>query len=509
MFSEPKLFELLSLWRQKKNWLKVSFMDGSDDEVRVLDFYMDSEESVIVKIHSKKKDQSLTRPLGDFLVLNRLNLRDLDDALINAELMKDEDDPDLAPQADQLENHSVENHLVENRNEQFVFTVSELTKEVKALLTNEFEKIWVKGEISEVNFSYSGHLFLTLKDEDALLSMVMFSSSLKKMKFKISAGLQVKCFGSLSLYEKRGTYQLIVDSISPEGQGELDLAFRQLYEKLSKEGLFAERHKKKIPLYPERVAIVTSPYGAALRDILKTISIEYPEMEIYIFPVAVQGEKAHLEIAQMIDYVDKMKMKFDVIVLTRGGGAREDLWAFNEEKVARAIYHCSLPIISAVGHEVDHVIADLVADRRVATPTAAAECITKHKKELVYQLNEVMTKLFNLLQLRYQLLVSLVNQFSIAHLFKQLASLLDNYTKDLNFLSKRMFFSIEKQLTAKKTKMDLLKTKLFSLSPQAVMKRGYHVVVKDEKIVSDLGQLKKSDFIKIKNHLQEKDAQIL
>ncbi len=260
-----------------------------------------------------------------------------------------------------------------------VYTVSEITQVVKAALETAVPQAWVVGEISNCRRHPSGHIYFTLKDAAASLSCALWKSSAARLKFDLRDGQQVVCRGRIDVYPPRGSYQLIVDQVEPKGKGALQLAFEQLKEKLRGEGLFAPERKKKIPLLPKSIGVVTSPTGAALIDILRTIDRRFAKVRIVIYPARVQGEGAAAEIVRGIEYLGG-RPDIDVLIVGRGGGSIEDLWAFNEEPVARAIFACPIPVISAVGHEVDFTIADFVADIRASTPTAAAEMVVEKEQ---------------------------------------------------------------------------------------------------------------------------------
>ncbi|HBG06823.1 MAG: exodeoxyribonuclease VII large subunit [Geobacteraceae bacterium GWC2_58_44] len=282
--------------------------------------------------------------------------------------------------------------------ERRVLTVSALTALVRGLLEENFDQVWVEGEISNLACPQSGHCYFTLKDAGAQLRCVMFRGAFRTLKFTPRDGMRVLTRGRLTLFEPRGEYQLVADYLEPQGIGGLQLAFIQLKEKLAKEGLFSALHKKEMPKLPRRIGIVTSPTGAAIRDILTVLSRRFANVELLISPVRVQGEGAAGEIAQAIDDLNRVG-NIDVMIVGRGGGSLEDLWAFNEESVARAIYRSAIPVISAVGHEIDFTIADFVADLRAATPSAAAELVVRSKKELMAELEALCHRL-DMYQLR-------------------------------------------------------------------------------------------------------------
>ncbi len=263
----------------------------------------------------------------------------------------------------------------------YILTVSELTQEIKDILEDRFSDVWVEGEISNLRLPPSQHIYFTLKDNFSQVRAVLFRTQARTLRFVPKDGLHVICKGRVSLYEKRGDYQLILESVEPKGIGALQLAFSQLRERLEKEGLFDPARKKPIPMVPRKIGIITSPTGSVIQDMLHVLKRRFENLHIILYPVRVQGEGASSEIAQAIDFFNKW-MEVDVIIVGRGGGSLEDLWAFNEERVARAIYQSKIPVISAVGHETDYTIADFVADLRAPTPSAAAELAVRDRREI-------------------------------------------------------------------------------------------------------------------------------
>jgi exodeoxyribonuclease VII large subunit len=267
--------------------------------------------------------------------------------------------------------------------ERRILTISELTAGIKDLLESTFDEVWVEGEISNLRRPPSGHLYFTLKDENSQIRGVLFNKQQSRyLRFELEDGQHVICWGRVGIYEKRGEYQLILDYVEPRGIGSLQLAFEQLKQRLFEEGLFDQARKRPLPLVPKRIGIVTSPTGAVIRDMLHVLRRRFENIEVVLYPVKVQGEGAAQEIAQGIAYLGAQG-EVDVIIVGRGGGSLEDLWAFNEEAVARAIFACPLPVISAVGHETDFTIADFVADVRAPTPSVAAELVVQQKRDLV------------------------------------------------------------------------------------------------------------------------------
>ena len=277
---------------------------------------------------------------------------------------------------------SFENDPFQQPSERRVYSVSELTRDLKSLIEGRFPPVWVEGEISNFVRHSSGHFYFTLKDSDAQLSCVMWRGRNQNLVYKPQDGLKAIAMGNLTIYEKQGRYQLDVILLQPAGVGDLQMAFEALKKKLEQEGLFSLQHKKPIPAFPESVGVVTSPTGAAIRDIVSVIRRRFPAVEIILRPCRVQGEGAAEDIADSIRELNDHGMS-DVLIVGRGGGSLEDLWAFNEEVVARAIYNSEIPVVSAVGHEIDFTISDFVADLRAPTPSAAAELVVQDKNDLM------------------------------------------------------------------------------------------------------------------------------
>src|SRR5258705_7796000 len=271
-------------------------------------------------------------------------------------------------------------------------TVSELTSRIRDLLTKNFTDLGVEGEISNCREAQSGHLYFTLKDERAQIRCVWFKQDRRGLKFRVEDGLKVTLRGSISVYEQRGEYQIYVESMEPLGVGALQLAFDQLKKRLEAEGLFDAKHKKPLPLLPSRIGLITSPKGAAVRDVVRILRRRFPNVCLALFPVRVQGEGSAQEIAKAIKFFNLQKT-VDVLIVGRGGGSMEDLWAFNEEIVARAIFESKIPVISGVGHETDFTIADFVADVRASTPSAAAEIVVQTRREFVKHVKSLQDEL--------------------------------------------------------------------------------------------------------------------
>jgi exodeoxyribonuclease VII large subunit len=278
-----------------------------------------------------------------------------------------------------------------------IYTVSELTKAIKFFLQDQFPEVWIQGEISNFTKAKSGHIYFSLKDESSQIQCVMFHPETKTLRFSPEDGIQVKGFGRIDVYEKRGSYQFYVETLTPLGIGELAIRFEELKKRLSSEGLFDPDRKKPLPFFPERIGIVTSPTGAAIQDILNILRRRQRSVEIVVKPVRVQGDGAANEIAQAIDEFNQYG-RVDLLIVGRGGGSIEDLWAFNEEVVARAISRSDIPVISAVGHEIDYTIADFVSDLRAPTPSGAAELAVRDKEELFSEIEHLLIRAGNSLE---------------------------------------------------------------------------------------------------------------
>jgi len=378
-----------------------------------------------------------------------------------------------------------------------ILSISELTQLIKFQLEQSFDYLWVEGEISNFRIPSSGHFYFTLKDEKSQIRAVMFRSQNRTLEFSPEDGLSVICRGRLNVYETRGEYQLILDYLEPKGLGALQLAFEQLKQRLAQEGLFDPDHKKPLPQLPRKIGIVTSPTGAAIRDILNIIERRFANVGILIYPVKVQGEGAAQEIATALQELNQMP-EIDVVILARGGGSIEDLWPFNEEVVARAIYHSEIPVISAVGHEVDFTIADFVADLRAPTPSAAAELVVRNKDDLIYNLNTVYVRLKNSIRKIYEF-----NQSRFAFLQKRMPDprkMIPGLRLTIDEYGERIAFYVSNAVKIKKEKIEGMMGRLDALSPLNVLKRGYSITrtMPDLKVVRDAKQLASGDKINVR-----------
>jgi exodeoxyribonuclease VII large subunit len=426
----------------------------------------------------------------------------------------------------------------------YILTVSELTQEIKETLEVKFSDLWVEGEISNLRSPPSGHIYFTLKDDSSQIRGVLFKMRARTLRFLPEDGLHIICKGRVSLYEKRGDYQLIIEEMEPKGIGALQLAFLQLKERLEKEGLFDISHKKPIPILPQTIGIVTSPTGAAIQDMIQIIHRRFENVWILLYPARVQGEGASQEIAEGIRYFNRMK-NVDVIIVGRGGGSLEDLWAFNEEEVARAIYHSKMPVISAVGHETDYTISDFVSDLRAATPSAAAELVVKDKRELkrnllhlkgvlenqmTQYLQEMKTNLFHLKKglidprkmienylLRLDDLVNqsrrlllwnvtrrkekrlfLAERLNLQSPFQRIRNMETSLSDARKWLGQNMRHKIQ----IRKQNLKGILGKLDSLSPLSILQRGYSITRKlpSLKILRDTAEVLVGDKVEVKLH---------
>lgn len=361
-----------------------------------------------------------------------------------------------------------------------IFTVTEITRAVKFSLETEFQQVWVIGEISNLRIPSSGHMYLTLKDNESQIKAVMFRSGRSLLKFGPKDGDQIIARGKITVYEPRGEYQIVIDFIEPKGLGALQRAFQQLKEKLFKEGLFKEEYKKPIPFLPQKIGIVTSPTGAAIRDMLNIINRRFHNVHILVFPVKVQGEGASLEIANAIKDLNLIK-DIDVIIIGRGGGSIEDLWAFNEEVVARAIFESKIPIISAVGHEIDYTISDFVADLRAPTPSAASELVVKDKNVLLENIITLNKRLLgNTRRILSESKTQFKNLTSRKVLLDPLAPINEKQQR-LDDIRLRIERGIKKRIEIQKEKALASKKYLFFLNPLVKIKQHKTLLVGIEK----------------------------
>ena len=351
-------------------------------------------------------------------------------------------------------------------------TVSQVTAKVKGLLESEIGEVWVKGEISGYKPSAAGHLYFSLKDSGAVLSCAMFGAK-SKLKFDIKDGIEVLAHGRISVYAPRGNYQLIVDRVEPVGHGALQLAFEQLKAKLLKEGLFEPARKRPIPPHPQRVAIVTSPTGAALQDMLNVLGRRNAGISILVVPSVVQGDAAPAQLVKAVEVINEHRLA-DVIVMARGGGSMEDLWCFNDERVVRAVAASAIPTISAVGHEVDFTLCDFAADLRAPTPSAAAELVSRNRLELIEALSSNERRLAMAMSGRIARAKSslLMLENRLISPSERLARLKNTLTE----LELHLSYTMEGQISERRRRLEAISGRLEALSPLKVLGRGYTLV---------------------------------
>ena len=378
-------------------------------------------------------------------------------------------------------------------------TVTQLNKYIKDKFEEDenLNAILVKGEISNFKNHYTGHLYFTLKDENSLIKCIMFKSYAEKLAFKPKDGMKVMVFGAVSVFERDGVYQIYAKSLLEDGMGDLHEKFEQLKAQFEKEGLFDESHKKPIPLYPKVIGVLTSQTGAVIKDIINVSTRRNPNVYIRLLPVPVQGAGAAEKIAEKIRMMNEQKLA-DVIIVGRGGGALEDLWPFNEESVARAIYESELPVISAVGHETDFTIADFVADLRAPTPSAAAELAVPDVYELKQKINNYqnrcrmsLKKQIELMRLRYEKCIKSRVFTDPMRKIRDMDVVLDSYVQKLE----NRVRNIQKD---NRTKYVELITKLDTLSPLKTLTRGYTLTEKNSKIVKSASELEQGDEVKLR-----------
>jgi exodeoxyribonuclease VII large subunit len=378
-----------------------------------------------------------------------------------------------------------------------IHSVAELTHDIKFLLEDNFAEVWVEGELSNYTAHHSGHHYFSLKDDKAVLQAVMFRGSNRSLKFKPQEGLSVVCRGKITVYEPRGNYQIIVSQMEPQGLGALQMAFEQLKKKLANEGLFDEDRKRALPMLPKRIGVISSLSGAALRDIIQVSTRRFPNIELLIHPVKVQGDKAAGQIAHAIGVMNG-QTDLDLLIVGRGGGSMEDLWAFNEEVVARAIAESKVPVISAVGHETDFTIADFVADLRAPTPSAAAELAVPKKEDLAFTVKQWQHQLLRSMRSFIEEREEKINQLK-RHI-KDPRQGINEMSQHIDILSARAERAITQKLRFQRQEWKHLKQSLHTLSPLAILERGYSVVTRPEqtKAITNAQELSRGDSLEVR-----------
>lgn len=390
-------------------------------------------------------------------------------------------------------------------------SVTELNKYIKGKFEEDeyFANVLVEGEISNYKHHYTGHLYFTLKDENSLIKCIMFKTYTGHLEFEPKDGMKVMILGSVSVFERDGTYQLYAKAMKPLGMvGDLRAAYEELKQKLEKEGLFDEEHKKKIPTYPKVIGVLTSNTGAVIRDIINVSTRRNPNVVIRLFPVPVQGEGAAEKIAKGIEFMNEQKLA-DVLILARGGGSLEDLWPFNEEVVARAIYESELPIISAVGHETDFTISDFVADLRAPTPSAAAELAVPDIEELKLKIKGYENRLKQALIQKVQLMRLQYEKCMQSRVFTQPLQKINEQYMMIDMKLKVMEHSILQKLQIEKSNFQKIVLQLDTLSPLKILAIGYGIIYKEENRVKNVTQLTVNDKVTIRLQDGEAKAKII
>jgi exodeoxyribonuclease VII large subunit len=374
-------------------------------------------------------------------------------------------------------------------------TVSELTGKIKQTIEENFSEISVLGEISNFKAHISGHWYFTLKDSGAQISCTMWKGLNSYVFFTPKDGMKIVVNGRLTVYPPRGSYQIDVRSMKPAGVGELQKAFEELKQKLFEEGLFDEAHKKAIPLFPQRIGIVTAIDGAALQDMINIARRRYPLVELVVVPTKVQGDGSAKEIVSAVKLLNKQK-DIDLIIVGRGGGSLEDLWSFNEEIVARAIFDSQVPVISAVGHEIDFTIADFVSDLRAPTPSAAMEIATPEKSEILGFINDFSTEASQKLKTKMDDYRNRIFNFIKSYGFRIPRDLVKNKMQQMDNLISKLQVNIENKLNFEKNRLTLTQKLIESYNVQHILKRGFTIVRQDEKIVHNSAEFKQAeDFL--------------
>jgi exodeoxyribonuclease VII large subunit len=378
-------------------------------------------------------------------------------------------------------------------------TVTELTNQIRGVIEPTLSDIWVQGEISNFRPAASGHIYFSLKDQNATISAAVFGWGARRRKFELKDGMQVLCHGRVTVYAPRGSYQITVDQVEPLGAGALQVAFEQLKAKLAAEGLFEVSRKRSLPAFPTRIAVVTSPSGAAIQDMLNILARRAPHVRVTIIPAVVQGDQAPAQIIRGLQLANQHKLG-DIVVLARGGGSIEDLWCFNDEDLARAIAQSELPVVSAVGHEIDFTISDFVSDLRAPTPSAAAEIVTGHWVDAVNQVREAKVRLLQAIQRDLSTRKTL-----LSHVAARVVSPKDRLREQAqrcDELSLRLERAFRVRLDKRRSLLEQFMGKLDALSPLKVLERGYSIVRETEgdeagKVIRSAGQIQNGQELQI------------
>lgn len=387
------------------------------------------------------------------------------------------------------------------KSERKIYTVTQLNSAIRMLLEENFESLWISGEISNLAQPSSGHIYFSLKDETAQVRCAMFRGTNQKLNFSPKNGLHVLVYATVSLYETRGDYQLIVSAMEEAGSGLLHEKFLKLKAKLATEGLFDESHKKPLPKLPDCIGVITSPTGAAIRDILNVLRRRFPSIPVIIYPTPVQGKEAAAQIAAALKLANQ-RQECEVLILARGGGSLEDLWSFNEEIVARAIFVSAIPIVTGIGHEIDFTIADFVADQRASTPSAAAELIVPDMKDLMAEIAHLKKRLISLIERKLQQLTAAF--LLVKNQLQHPSVILKQQMQKLDDLEQKLQVIIQHKLQQQQEQLRGLTRALEIVSPLATLARGYAIVTKNQKIVHSTQEIDAGDLI----HSQLQDGTI-
>lgn len=391
-----------------------------------------------------------------------------------------------------------------------IFSVSEITRCIKNLLENDknLNGFYLRGEISIPKIYASGHTYFTLKDEKSQINCILFKRNCENIKFNLEHGMKVIIKGSVEVYEPYGRYSVIVEEIQPDGIGALNLAFIQLKNKLEKQGLFLEKYKKQLPKFPKTIGLITSLNGAVMHDVLNVLKRRYPIVKVLIVPTSVQGKEASNGIVNAIELINQENYDVDVIILARGGGSLEDLWCFNEESVARAIFQSKIPIISAVGHETDFTIADFVADYRAPTPSAAAEKAVPEINEIKKLINSFNERTLNAIKHVIKTNKSYLLEISNRPIFKKPLEAIHVYYQKIDSFEYMLQTKTSQNISLKRKSLEILDSKLSALNPKAILERGYSIVMKDNKAIKNINQVKIDNNINIILYNGEIEAKV-
>ena len=381
-----------------------------------------------------------------------------------------------------------------------VLSISQLNFYIKSLIENDpkLNIVFVTGEISNLTDHYrSGHIYLSLKDEKSVIKAVMFAGNARNLRFKPADGMKVICRGRIAVYEPNGQYQLYIEDMQPDGIGALTLAYEQLKKSLAEKGLFDNAHKKPIPKFPKTVGVITSPTGAAVKDILNVLNRRFPSVDIVMCPVLVQGDSAPPQLVRAVKTLDENNV-CDVIIIGRGGGSIEDLWAFNNEELAYAIYNCKIPVISAVGHETDFTICDFVSDMRAPTPSVGAELAVPDKEELMAYYKSQLQYISSMIDLKQRRLSNLITDMQRRLALVSPQKKISDYENKLRYYNDTIQKLVSEIYNEKANQITTLSSKLETLNPLSILSRGYSIAEKDGKVISLKTDLKLNDEFTLK-----------